>query len=167
MDAKLGVCCNVLKSASATAKEKDSAVKTLFNKDDGAALARGIVTILPDPSLLAKYEPNLQEIVMSGGRLGALDLKDEGLTGTLPASVFQLLGSAEYFNLHGNEFSNVMAGTALYDMVYRMTNWRDRTELVWKDDLGGGIFSSVPGEVGLFKSLTTLDLSSNSMESEL
>ena len=42
-----------------------------------------------------------------------------------------------------------------------MNNWRDRKELVWKGSQGGGDFSSLPGEIGLFKSLIALDLSSN------
>jgi hypothetical protein len=46
--------------------------------------------------------------------------------GTLPRSVLRMLGSAEYFNLSGNTFRNVHVGTALYDMVHRMTNWSKR-----------------------------------------
>merc|ERR1712137_1420725 len=64
-------------------------------------------------------------------------------------------------NLHGNSFSNVNEGTALHNMVYGMTNWRDRKELVWSRQNGGGKFASLPNEIRLFVSLVTLDLSGN------
>ena len=161
IDAKLDVCCDVLKSATAPGEERALAAKVLFNADDAAALAKGIATILPDASLLKTYGPELERIAATGSHLGTLDLKDEGLTGELPASVMQLMGSAEYFNLHGNSFSNVNEGTALHNMVYGMTNWRDRKELVWSGQNGGGKFASLPNEIRLFVSLVTLDLSAN------
>jgi len=152
----------VLKSATAPDEERELAAKILFNADDAAALAKGIATILPDASLLETHGPELERIAATGN-LGTLDLKDKGLTGELPASVMQLMGSAEYFNLHGNSFSNISEGTALHNMVYGMTNWRDRKELIWKFEQGGGNFSSLPGEIGLFVSLVTLDLSQNNL----
>ena len=71
------------------------------------------------------------------------------------------MGNATHFNMDGNSFSNVEEGTALYDMVYRMNNWRDRKEIVWKEAQGGGDFESLPDEIGLFRSLESMDVSYN------
>ena len=161
IEAKLEVYCGVLKSDSATNTEKDLAGKMLFSDSDSAALAKGIATILPHPPLLEKYQSRLAEIAEAGSSLKSLDLKDRHLSGILPDSVMTLMGSAEYFNMAGNSFSNVIEGTALHNMIYGMTNWRDRKELVWSGQNGGGDFASVPEQIRFFTHLVTLDLSSN------
>ena len=53
IEAKLEVCCGVLKDDDATGIEKKLAADILFC-DDSVALAKGIATILPDPSLLGQ-----------------------------------------------------------------------------------------------------------------
>jgi hypothetical protein len=75
----------------------------------------------------------------------------------LPDSVLALLGSAEFFNLGGNSFSNSHRDNALFDMVYNMTNWRDRPEISWSNRG----FTAVPAAIGAFRSLVKLDLSGN------
>jgi hypothetical protein len=75
----------------------------------------------------------------------------------LPDSVLVLLGSAEFFNLGGNSFSNIQPDNALFDMVYNMTNWRDRPEVIWANRG----FAAVPENIGAFRSLVKLDLSRN------
>ena len=158
--AKLDVCCNVIKLGTGTELQRKQAQKILFNRDDAAALAKGIATVLGDERLLEQHIPALEEIGDSGN-LESLDLKDSKLGCALPKPVLRLMGNATHFNMDGNSFSNIQEGTALYDMVYRMNNWRDRKEIVWKDKQGGGDFESLPDEIGLFRSLESMDVSDN------
>jgi hypothetical protein len=71
------------------------------------------------------------------------------------------MATAEYFNLSGNSFTNVQEGTALYDMVHRMTNWGEREVIQWSGTNGGGKFTTLPDEMFVFKNLVQLDLSYN------
>ena len=71
------------------------------------------------------------------------------------------MATAEYFNLSGNSFTNVQEGTALYDMVHRMTNWGKREVIQWSKTNGGGKFTTIPDEMFVFKNLVQLDLSYN------
>ena len=159
--AKLDVCCNAIKlGTGATDLERKQAQKILFNPDDAAALAKGITIVLSDGRLLKQHISAL-EAIADRGILESLDLTGSELQCALPKPVLRLLGNAMHFNMDGNSFSNVKKGTALYDMVYRMNNWRDRKEIVWKKDQGGGEFESLPHEIGLFRSLESLDVSQN------
>jgi len=72
-----------------------------------------------------------------------------------------MMATAEYFNLSGNSFTNVQEGTALYDMVHRMTNWGKREVIQWSASNGGGQFTTIPDEMFLFKNFFRLDLSYN------
>ena len=81
--------------------------------------------------------------------------------GALPRSVLEMMATAEYFNLSGNSFTNVQEGTALYDMVHRMTNWGKREVIQWSKTNGGGEFTTIPDEMFVFKNLVQLDLSYN------
>jgi hypothetical protein len=72
-----------------------------------------------------------------------------------------MMATAEYFNLSGNSFTNVQEGTALYDMVHRMTNWGKREVIQWSKTNGGGEFTTIPDEMFVFKNLVQLDLSYN------
>jgi hypothetical protein len=74
IEAKLEVCCGVLKASDATDKEKELAASILFSETDSAALAKGIATILPSLPLLAKYQPKLAEII-EAGTLDTLNLE--------------------------------------------------------------------------------------------
>jgi hypothetical protein len=84
-------------------------------------------------------------------------------TGALPQSFFKLLGTADWFNLKGNTFSNVEAGTALHNMVYTMNNWREVETIEWQENNGGYKFTSVPTEIEFFHALKRLDLSNNNI----
>ena len=165
IEAKLEVCCGVLKASDATDKEKELAASILFNKTDSAALAKGIATILPNPPLLTKYQPKLAEIA-EAGTLDTLELEGKQISGDLPESIMKLMASARYFNLAGNRFGNITEGTALHDMVYGMTNWRDRKEVAWSDYAGGGKFTSIPKQICFFSSLVKLDISANELTGE-
>ena len=72
-----------------------------------------------------------------------------------------MMATAEYFNLSGNSFTNVQEGTALYDMVHRMTNWGKRKVIEWSRDNGGGSFTTIPDEMFVFKNLVQLNLAHN------
>ena len=84
-------------------------------------------------------------------------------TGALPQSFFKLLGTSDWFNLKGNKFSNVKAGTALHIMVYEMNNWREVETIEWQGVNGGSRFTAVPTEIEFFHSLKKLDLSDNAI----
>jgi hypothetical protein len=76
----------------------------------------------------------------------------------------KLMASARFFNLTGNRFCNVTEGTALHVMVYGMTNWRDRKEIVWSGSNGGGRFTSpIPKQICFFSRLVKLDISRNAL----
>jgi hypothetical protein len=92
------------------------AADILLHPSDSDALSKGIAAILSDAMLLERYGPKLDKIADVIGGISRLDLKDQELTAPLPESVLKLLGSAEYFNLTGNSFSNIDPGTALHDM---------------------------------------------------
>ena len=84
-------------------------------------------------------------------------------TGALPQSFFKLLGTADWFNLKGNTFSNVEAGTTLHNMVYEMNNWREVEAIEWQGVYGCSRFTTVPTEFEFFHSLKKLDLSDNAI----
>ena len=81
-------------------------------------------------------------------------------TGDLPQSVFKLLGTADWFNLKGNKFSNVEAGTALHFLVYQMHNWREVETIQWPTET---VFTTVPTEIRFFHGLKKLDLSNKGL----
>jgi len=80
IDAKLEICAGVLKSLDeeSAGKERVRAAQMLFNENDGAALAKGIATILTDARLLKEYGPMLNDISKTAS-LARLDLENSGL----------------------------------------------------------------------------------------
>jgi hypothetical protein len=76
IDAKLEICAGVLKSGEVSKKERDSAARMLFNKNDSAALAKGIATILSDAHLLQTYGTELDKVAEAGGSLARLNLEN-------------------------------------------------------------------------------------------
>ena len=84
-----------------------------------------------------------------------MDLQDLNITVELPDEIIQLLGSAEYFNLSGNKFSNIEEGSALATMIYGMTNWKDVKELQWH---GKKEWKELPTFIQYFASVTSINL---------
>ena len=86
-----------------------------------------------------------------------MDLQNLNISVELPDEIIQLLGSAEYFNLSGNKFSNIDKDPVLATMVYSMTNWRDVKELQWQQKTQ---WKKLPSEIKYFASVTSIDLTS-------
>ena len=151
LQTKLEVCALVLQSDSATESNQQKAAGILFNPSDAGAMAIGVKTLLLDETgtLLQQHSSRL-----SGG-LSRLDLQGLNITVELPDEIIQLLGSAEYFNLSGNKFSNVEEGTALATMIYGMTNWKDVKELPWQ---GRKEWKELPTFIQYFASVTSINL---------
>jgi len=73
--------------------------------------------------LMPIYKDRLVSAAISVANGFRLELQDRNFTVELPEVVMGLLAKAESFNLAGNQFSNIHAGTVLYDMVYTMKRW--------------------------------------------
>ena len=129
LQAKLNSCSDALLSDDASEKTKGAAVDVLFKSKDVGALAAGVKTLLQNKTLLEEHRGTLAEVArdadvehLKGLRL---DLSDLRLTTELPEAALHLLAWAESFDLSGNKFSNIKAGTALAHMVYETHRWRD------------------------------------------
>ena len=144
LGAKLEVCSLALKTPDVSEETKSLAADILFSGGDSGALTVGIKTLLEQPGLMDQCQGHLTKVVAAAEsdykdrlRCGQvlrdlrLDLKDYGATTELPMQVLSLLAWAESFDLSGNTFGNIKQGTALADMVYNQTRWRDAT-LNWK-----------------------------------
>ena len=128
LQAKLDVCSTVLLTADASDASKSAAIDTLFKSNDTAALAVGMKVLLQNESLLQQYQSTLATVADEADPSSLadlrLDLKNLGLTSELPAAALKLVAWAESFDLSGNNFSNIMQGSALAHMVYEMHRWR-------------------------------------------
>jgi len=123
LQVKLVLCANVLAAEDASKDQRNAAADILFKAGDSDALAIGIETLLTNDKLMSTYEDHLVSAATSVANGFRLELQGKNLTVELPEAVMGLLARAESFNLAGNQFSNVIAGTVLYDMVYDMKRW--------------------------------------------
>ena len=134
LQAKLDVCSNALLTAGASDASRNAAIDVLFKSNDSAALAVGMKVLLQNESLLQQYQSTLATVADEADPSSLsdlrLDLKNLGLTSELPAAALKLMAWAESFDLSGNNFSNIMQGSALAHMVYEMHRWRD-AKLNW------------------------------------
>jgi Leucine-rich repeat (LRR) protein len=170
LQAKLVVCAQVLETRAHLKKSDDQkqlAAELLLatQAHDDEALAIGIRTIISSPALLLQYGPELERIAEMN-HLSRLDLRGLVLHAPIPEALLKLMGSAVFFDFSGSSFGDVRVGTVLHEMVFKLHNWKDVTELNWSfsnPQLRPHI-TELPECAGMLRSLTQLDLSRNKIE---
>jgi hypothetical protein len=142
LQTKLQVCSKTLVSADSCENTSlaNTAADILFEPGDSDALAEGVASVLLHNDLLVTYGERLAQVAACAHNYDSefrLELPNRNIVGELPEAVLLLLVSAKSFNLAGNSFSNIVAGSALYDMVYTMRRWHDAT-FDWRGKHLGG-----------------------------
>jgi hypothetical protein len=172
LGAKLQSCSKAMIAAAGTAEaSKEAAARILFKLGDSAALAVGVVTLLENESLLVEYTSELDEAADAAAKYNGLrlDLKGLKLTAALPDAVLRLLLSAEYFDLSENNFSNLQAETAQYDMIYicsKMQKWREVSALDLSNQKLAKKIVGLKMLLPLVDGLVELNLSGNDIDAE-